>query len=106
MWAGLCLGKNTAWLENGQPVPVSVGFGRGPIEAVVVAVARAELLAGKAGAVAEEVELGAVVVEHLEPVADFAEVAVAVQVGLGNPVAGQEQGRSLVPFEVSCYSLL
>ena len=49
MWAGLCLGKNTAWLENGQPVPVSEGFGRGPIEAVVVALARAELLAGKAG---------------------------------------------------------
>ena len=87
-------------------MPVSVGFGRGPIEAVVVAVARAELLAGKAEAVAEEVELGAVVVEHLEPVADFAEVAVAVQVGLGNPVAGREQGRSLVPSVVSCYSLL
>ena len=87
---------NTALPGNRRPVLVSVGFGREPAEASVVAFAP--------GA---EPETGAAVAERLK--ADFAAVAVAVdvaahQVELCSPGGALEPGKSGEPSEVSCCS--
>ena len=87
---------STALPGNRLPVLVSVGFGRGPAEASVVAFAP--------GA---EPETGAAVAGRLK--ADFAAVAVAVdvaahQVELCSPGGALEPGKSGEPSEVSCCS--
>ena len=89
---------STALPGNRLPVLVSVGFGREPAEASVVAFAP--------GA---EPETGAAVAERLK--ADFAADAVAVdvdvaahQVELCIPGGALEPGKSGEPSEVSCCS--
>ena len=87
---------NTALPGNRRPVLVSVGFGREPAEASVVAFAPEA-----------EPETGAAVAERLK--ADFAAVAVAAvaalhQVELCSPGGALEPGKSGEPSEVSCCS--